>query len=61
MSPDFKGGFRFNKVYKIRILVAAPSNQFTVLSELSLCCVFFHVSACPDSREKGIALKSEYA
>lgn len=36
-------GFRFNKAYKIRFLVAAPSDWVTVISELSLCFVFLHV------------------
>lgn len=45
--------FRFNKAYsKIRLLVATPSNWVTIISELSLDCVFLHTTAGPGSREK---------
>jgi hypothetical protein len=36
-------GFRFNKAYKIRIL-AVPSGGVTIVSEVSLCCVFLYTS-----------------
>ena len=49
------GGFRFNMVYKIRILVAVPSDWVTIDSELSLCGVFLYAVAWLGSREKGIA------
>jgi hypothetical protein len=51
------GGFRFNKAYKIRILVVAPRDGVTIISEVSLCCVFLHLVARPGSREKGTAAK----
>ena len=53
--------FRFNKVYTIRILVAIPSDCITVISELSLCCVFLHTAAHTGSREfivSGFVLRS---
>jgi hypothetical protein len=49
--------FRFNKAYKIRILVAVPSDRVTVASELSLCCVFLRAVARLGSREKGMTAK----
>ena len=51
--PGFNGGFRFNKAYKITILVV-PSDR------VSLCCVFFHAT-CLGSREKGMAAKRRFA
>jgi hypothetical protein len=50
-------GFRFNKAYKIRILIATPSNWVTVASDLSLCCVFLYMVARLGSREKGMCAK----
>ena len=45
LSGFATGGFRFNKAYKIRILVVAPRDGVTIISELSLCCVFLHAAA----------------
>jgi hypothetical protein len=49
--------FRFNKAYKIRILVVVPSDWVTV-SELSLRGVFLDAAARPGSRERGMAQQS---
>jgi hypothetical protein len=38
-----------------------PSNWVTMVSELSLCCVFFHAAACLGSREKGKVAKHGFA
>jgi hypothetical protein len=57
LSGFTRGGFGLNKAYKIRILAVVPNEWVTIVSELSLCCVFLHVEACPGSREKGRAAK----
>jgi hypothetical protein len=46
------GGFRFSKAYKVRILVAAPRDRVTIVSERSLCDVFLHTEVRLGSREK---------
>jgi hypothetical protein len=46
---------------KIRILVVAPSDWVTIVSELSLCGVFFHVAAQLGFREKGRVAKGVFA
>ena len=61
LSGFATGGFRFNKAYKIRILVAAPSDRVALVSELNLCCIFLHTAACLGSREKGTAAKCGFA
>ena len=53
-------GFRFNKTYKIRILVAMPSDKVTNVSELSFV-VFSFTQACLGSREKDIMAKHRFA
>jgi hypothetical protein len=60
-SGFITGGLRFNKAYEIRILVVAPNDWITVISELSLCCVFLHVVVCPGSREKGTVTQRGFA
>jgi hypothetical protein len=40
VSPGFASrGFRFNRIYKIRMLGVVSKDCVTVVSELSLCCV----------------------
>jgi hypothetical protein len=55
------GKFRFNIAYKIRILVVAPRDLVTIVSELSLCGVSLLARTQLGSREKGIAAKHGFA
>jgi hypothetical protein len=55
------GGFRFNMIYKIRILVVASSDCVTVVSELSLCGVFLPTVDRLGSKEKDTVVKCGFA
>ena len=60
--PGFAtGGFRFYMAYKIRILVVAPRDWVTIVSELSLCGSFLHQAGRLGSREKSTEVKSGFA
>ena len=48
------GGFRLDIVYKLRILVVAPRDWVTIVSELSLYGVFLHAAARSGPWEKGM-------
>jgi hypothetical protein len=55
------GVLRFNKAYKIRILVAVCRDNITDVSELSLCYVFHCTATHPGSREKDTVAKYGFA
>jgi hypothetical protein len=50
------GEFRFNKAYKIRILVVAPRDLAIIVSELSLCSIFLHTAVQLGSSAKDVGL-----
>ena len=54
-------GFRFNKAYKIRVLVVVPRDGVIIVSKRSLHCVFLHVGLCLGSGEKGNVTKCGFA
>jgi hypothetical protein len=43
------------------MLVVAPSDRVTFVSELSLCCVFLYTAVPLGSREKGMEAKCGFA